>query len=83
MGILAIQNSILLFHCSEPYWSMDLLCQILLAFWTFLLAVLEDKIMTTFHLSVHEMCTRLSENDLEKMIGDIQLTYPYWRLFDI
>ena len=34
--------------------------------------------MTTFHLSVREMYTNISEDDLEKAIGDIQLAHPNW-----
>ena len=34
--------------------------------------------MTTFHLSVCEMYSTISEDDLEKAIGDIQLAHPNW-----
>ena len=34
--------------------------------------------MTTFNLSVRETYATISEDDLEKAIGDIQLAHPYW-----
>jgi len=32
--------------------------------------------MSAFHLSVREMYTAISEDDLEKAIGDIQFSHP-------
>ena len=34
--------------------------------------------MTAFHLSVREMYSTISDDDLEKAIGDIQLAHPNW-----